>query len=103
MAINLGVNVQLARNWQQKVENELAEVDALLKNVGEVIATPAEEDDTIMCAISQVGRGLTEKWKSLTATFNEVNEECRRIVDRVEKAIGEGTDVIDVGRSTYGI
>lgn len=71
---DLSIDEAKAWVWTREVENEIADVEHVLKNVYASLTAVAGSDDTIMRGISSVGTVLENVWTGMCNGFKEAQK-----------------------------
>ena len=92
--MDMDLDVERARAWNQEVQMEIEAVQQLLRQVAEAIEDiPAS--DGIGNAIYETGKRLEEAWNNVCSVLNQVMEEIRGIIDAVARMINEARERFD--------
>lgn len=84
--MNLDIDVTKAKSWKKDVDQELAEVKKLLKDVAKACDDNPADDDILM-AIQDTGRFLDEKWNGLCNGFEESMGFIDKTINEIERSI----------------
>lgn len=95
MAEQTNIDVTKAKIWEQRVNNELDQVKAVISKVNETLQTPAGEDDPIYRAIGQVATTFDGLGKSLVSGFGKVTGTMTGVLGAYEKVIGTAVDLLE--------
>lgn len=92
---NFSIDGDQAKVWEEKVNSEIKEVRALLKEVREAVTMPAGEDDTIMQGIESLGNTMDKIWTEMCDTFEKVQNTIADILSWIIKAANDARESVD--------
>lgn len=82
---DMNIDKDRAKRWVTTVNDELTNVDALLREVTTCIQGIPGDDDVIMQGIQGAGQKLEEAWSELPGIFREVSSK----LDQAVETLGE--------------
>ena len=100
---NLDMDTERAMVWKRKVDQELLEVQKLLEKVDAECKNIPLNDDPIMKSIEGVANELAERWKILSKTFNEVQDNLEKMIKTLIDSNSKSIDTINRVKSELGL
>lgn len=99
---DVSVDTAKARHWITEVNNELQQVETLLKEVAKASTTIPGEDDPIMKGIETACNKLTDFWNGMVSGFKRTGSLLNEAVDIIEKGGGKVVESISQVISRIG-
>ena len=87
--MDFNIDTQKAASWQKEVKQELAEVEMLLKKVGDSIEE-CPTDDGLSRAIHDVGSKYMTDWNELCRAFDKATDFIGDVINEIRKSLEEG-------------
>ena len=103
MADFTSIDIEEAKQLKIDIENEFAQVEQILHNVGELCAADPAEDDTIMKLIEETGKVLEENWGHLADGFKHVTSALDNIINAFVNWIDKTGDKINDFKSKISL
>lgn len=100
---NIDMDTALAKAWRREVDAEIVQVEEVLRRAAAELNTLPHEEDTLLKMIDETSRELSDKWERLIATFNEVEEITKGIVQKVVETGEYGKEAIEEFRKSLNI
>lgn len=92
---DISLKEEMARQWIQDVNNEVAQVESLLKTIAQAAATIPGEDDDIMKGIESTCNTLRNAWDNMCNSFKKAGGLLGDAIQRIGKAANEV--ITDIG------
>lgn len=86
MGYDIDFDHERAKNWILDVQQELYEVETLLKKVSETCYTQPDEDDTIMNGIKQTGQTMEAFWDNMCNGFKSATKTLENVIGKLFNA-----------------
>lgn len=99
---DLSVEQAKAIMWTMDVNNEIAAVEALLKQVQGSLSSVAADEDTIMSGIYTVGTILENTWNTVCKNFKEAQSAVEKTLEKIGVAVSEVLDNLETVKSRAG-
>lgn len=95
MAELTSINVSRARNWEERIQEEMDAVQQLINQVNETLSVDPGEADPICKSINSVGEVYKDLGTQLINGFGHVAGALSSVLGIYETAIGAAVDLLD--------
>ncbi len=99
---DLSIDEARAKVWMEDVNQEIEEVEALLKQINRAASAIPGEDDVIMQNIESTCNVLTDFWNQMCNGFKSANKSLASIIENIGKAATNVVDDINSVKSRIG-
>lgn len=86
---DISLKEEMARQWIQDVNNEITQVESLLKTIAQAASTIPGEDDDIMKGIESTCNTLQNFWNQMCSGFKKTGSLISEAIQRIGKAADE--------------
>lgn len=99
---DLSIDEARAKQWMQDVDQEIEEVEALLKLVSQARSSIPGEDDTIMEGIISTCEALNDFWTQMCNGFKSASKSLTSVIENIGKAASNVVNDINTVKSRIG-
>lgn len=99
---DISIDEARAKMWIQEVDEEIRDVEALLRKINQAASSIPGEDDDIMKGIEATCNTLNDFWTKMCNGFKSAGKSLTSVIDSLGKAASSVIEDINAVKSKIG-